>query len=537
MSSRTRFVSTVFAALSFAFLMACGSSTNSPQPPPSGAFSNTNLNGTYTFSISGQDADANGQPSFFFMAGSFTACGCTAGSISGGTVSLSDDTGVGSALSVNTSSGYSVSQDGRGKINLSIATSSGNFPVELDFALTSGSHGLVSRFDTGGTGSGTLDLQSSAVTLSTTTPYAFTLSGTDGGGNFLTTVGDFTLGSSGAIATGIQDVNDNTSPSTALTLSGSVTVGSGTAPGLATLASSFATLTFDVYSVDATHLKLIENDGQAFLVGDVFTQTSATIPQGPLVFEVAGPDPGGLPFAAAGIVSSDGSSTLSSGAEDVNDDGTVDGNSNPLAPEGFSGTFGQVPSSSGRFQLTLSGFLGGTSFAAYPSSGGILLLEVDTGLNRTVTSGVAMPQTAATGLSASQGYAMNMTGADIVDGTEIDEIAEFTASSSGLSGLIDANDFGVANPSTNNLNGTYTPGSNGTGEATFTGGPLGGVLYYGASSSSLFALSIDAGSDVEIGTIEGQTTPSSAAADVAKRQLSIAKAVAKAQKKKHTKTN
>ena len=77
MSLRNRVVLPIVALLSLTFLVACGSGTHSPVPPPSGGFSNTDFNGTYTFSILGLDANGT-----FAMAGSLTACGCTAGTIS-----------------------------------------------------------------------------------------------------------------------------------------------------------------------------------------------------------------------------------------------------------------------------------------------------------------------------------------------------------------------------------------------------------------------------------------------------------------------
>jgi hypothetical protein len=539
MSLCNRFVLAFLAILSLAFLAGCGSSTHSATAPPSGAFSNADFNGTYTFSIAGEDSDSNGNGSPFLMAGSFTACGCTGGTISGGTVDLSDDTGIATALAVNNSSGYSITQDGRGKATLSIATANGNTSVVLDFVLTSSSHGMISRFDTGGTGSGTIDLQSSGATLSTTTPYAFSVSGFNQADNSLGMVGEFGVGGSGTFTAGVTDVNDNATPFTAQTLTGSITVGSGTTPGTATLSSPAGTFVFDVYTIDGTHLKLFESDGNAFLVGDVYSQSGASVPSGALVFEMAGFDGTGAPFGSAGIVTSDGSSILSNGAEDVNDDGNVDNTantSNPAVAFSFTGTFANTPTGTGRFLVTLTNFVGGSAFAAYPSSGGILMLEVDTGVDALVTSGVAMSQTSATGLAASQGYGMNMTGFDLDNETEIDEIAEFTSSSSGITGLIDANDFGVANPSTSNFDGSYTAGSGGTGAATFTSGPLGGLFYYGVSSSTLFALGIDS-TDVVVGSIEGQTTPSaSSAVELPQRQLAIVKAL-KAAKKKHIKIN
>ena len=58
MSLRTRYILPVIALFSLAFLVAAcgGSGTHSATPPPSGGFSNSNLNGTYTFSVAGADS-------------------------------------------------------------------------------------------------------------------------------------------------------------------------------------------------------------------------------------------------------------------------------------------------------------------------------------------------------------------------------------------------------------------------------------------------------------------------------------------------
>ena len=63
----------LFLALStLSLLVACSSNSTAPaQPPPNGSFSNSNLSGTYVFSVSG--TDANSVP--FAIVGTFTANG------------------------------------------------------------------------------------------------------------------------------------------------------------------------------------------------------------------------------------------------------------------------------------------------------------------------------------------------------------------------------------------------------------------------------------------------------------------------------
>jgi hypothetical protein len=507
MSLRNRLVlPIIFSGL--AVLAGCGSS-NSVVPPPSGAFSNTDFSGTYTFSVEG--SDPNGPMS---IAGSFTACGCTGGTISGGAADFDDPLLVAPGSAIGTNSTYNILKDGRGTANLFITPTGGTvFTVTVDFVLTSSSHGLIIRYDSGGTGSGTIDLQPNVVAQSAieNTPYAFTLSGSDSNNDIISTVGSLTLNSSGQIA-GVEDCNVNGGTFFTSALSGSVLLGSGTAPGSATIQTPCASgaLTFDVYTIDSTHLKLIESDTAATLVGDAFASTS--FPQGGLVFTMAGLDaplPNGAPFVAGGTVTSDGASQLTGGLEDVNDTNTgVDGGVTPAVPLNFNGTFVASPSGSGRFQVALSGFAGGTDFVAYPSSGGILMLETDIGISATVTSGIALTQTAGAGIAATQGYGLNNQGSDFNTGSELDEIAQFTTTSTGLTGLLNDNDGGSLN--TGNVNGTYTAaGSNGAGSATLSN-DLQSIFYYAADSSTVLFISTDP-NQIASGVIEAQTAPSGSA--------------------------
>jgi hypothetical protein len=507
MSLRNRLVLPIILS-SLAVLAGCGSSTNKVVPPPSGAFSNTDLNGTYTFSVAG--SDVNGPMS---IAGSFTACGCSAGTISGGAVDF-DDPALPNAFNsaVGTNSTYSITADGRGTASLFI-TPSGLTPFEVvfDFVLTSSSHGLIIRYDKTGTGSGTIDLQSSAVSQGSieNTPYVFTFSGSDLSDDLLSTVGTFTLNSSGTITAGVNDCNFNAEPFYQAALSGSVLVGSGTAPGSASILTgcSSGALTFDVYTIDSTHLKLIESDGAAFLVGDAFAQTSATIPQGGLVFTMAGLDSlssSGAPFVSGGTVVSDGASQLTGGLEDVNDDTTIDGGVTPAVPLNFGGTFVASPSGSGRFQLALSNFFGAPILPPILPVAGFFWCRSTRELAQESPAAWLFPRLRAQAIAATQGYGLNNQGVDFNTGSELDEIAQFTTTSTGMTGLLDDNDGGSVN--TSNVNGTYTAAdSNGAGTATI-GSRLQSINYYAADSSTVLFISTDP-NQIAAGVFEAQSAP------------------------------
>src|ERR1039458_1411212 len=194
------------AAISGIFL-AVGCSSNSTPTSNNSGFSNSNLSGTYVVAISGLDINASaGTESFFAIVGTISADG--QGNIKGGTVDINDpDLGgtglfLGQAVSPST---YSVDSDGRGTATL--VTPAKTFG--LYFVLTSTGHALITRFDSSGSGSGTLDAQGSA-SQSSLTSLAFSLSGgVDSTGASVGTVGAFTLNSSGTITpSGIQDVNE-----------------------------------------------------------------------------------------------------------------------------------------------------------------------------------------------------------------------------------------------------------------------------------------------------------------------------------------
>src|ERR1019366_6595773 len=154
----------LFLALSTLGLLVGCSSSSRPTPNPVG-FSASNLNGTYVFSSTG--LDPNGQ--FLGIAGTVVANG--KGGITGGTIDIVGPDFNPTAAQPITGS-YSVSPDGRGQIKLGVTT--------LDFVLSSSAHGLITEFDTNGSGSGTIDLQTTVPSLAQLAgSYAFTLGGVD----------------------------------------------------------------------------------------------------------------------------------------------------------------------------------------------------------------------------------------------------------------------------------------------------------------------------------------------------------------------
>lgn len=452
-----------------AFLAACASSTTKGTPPPTGGFSNSNLNGTYVFSTTGSDS-TNGF--FQTIAGTFIANG--SGGITGGVMDINSVTnGVFPAQTISGGS-YNVGVDGRPASQggaLTLKSAAGTF--QFDYVLTSSEHGLVTEFDANGTGSGTLDLQSSVTQANIDgQSYAFNFTGASTAGSEVicgvdigetapapyATAGAFTLDGSGNMSTGVADFNNNCSSAgiQGLSLSAGSVILSSTAgaPGTATFTASPAggPFTFDVYPVDTTHLKFIETDTTTSIAvsGDAFTQSS--FPTGNNVLIASGLDisAGAAPFAAAALIVTDGSNITNASVEDYNDDG----NTAEVTSGVIGGTY--TATTGGRATLTFtSGFENGTNgsgcvsctFAAYPSSGGVQLLEID---SAGITAGTLFAQGSSTTLASAQGYGVNLTGTVIVldeFGDEIpeeeDDIVEFTDNSGTLGpGVIDVNDGG-----------------------------------------------------------------------------------------------
>jgi hypothetical protein len=442
----------LFLALStLSLLVACSSNSTAPaQPPPNGSFSNSNLSGTYVFSVSG--TDANSVP--FAIVGTFTANGKGgSGGITGGTVDIVDPeyTSVFGA-SINNDGQYRVGVDGRGQMTIGMANNPFPSNMTFDFVLQNSSHGLITQFDGNASGSGTLDVQTSGLTQSSIAgPFAFSFSGTDGNGNPLATVGAFTLDQTGNItaSSGAEDFNDAnvaTSFSNAA-LTGGVALGPSGTPATV-LSSALGSLTFDVYAIDSTRLKFIETDGIEFLSGSAYSQTSATVPTGTLAFTLSGFLPfagaSSVPFAAGGFMVTDGSGGITAASsEDYNNAGTTSPNPFP-----FSGSYSNASSIiPGRFTLNFADtFIGGSAtpqYAAYPSSGGLLLLEID---NAGILTGAAYGPQSSTSFTPPQGYGLNLTGDNLTNGVEVDDIAEFSttattcnSSSATFCGLVDEN--------------------------------------------------------------------------------------------------
>jgi hypothetical protein len=168
------------------------------------------------------------------------------------------------------------------------------------------------------------------------------------------------------------------------------------------------------------------------------------------------------------LLNSDGSSQITSGLEDANDEGFV-----AQAPS----VHGSFASIGPRTILTLNGIYNGGFadntagigiyvFAAYPYNGGAMLLEIDDGAgNGTGISGGNIYVQNATSLATSQSYGLNLSGVN--NNGETDWISEFTATDIDMTGLYDANNLGSLATDLQLGTGSYSVSSNGRGGASF----------------------------------------------------------------------
>jgi hypothetical protein len=446
-------------------------------------FSNESLTGNYTFSYTGDDGTG-----FLQVVGNFVAQGSSAQILSGSEDAI-DNGAVGNVAI--TGGTFAVGPDGRTTATLSDGTT-WQFTLIGNSASDAGKpvqHALLVRFDKSGTGSGTIDQQSTLVANSPlpTGNYAFSLSGLDSAGVPLGAAGKFFSTGTFLLNGAVWDVNDGgTITSDDTTLTGSFAVantasstGRGTlefSSNATTLSNTTTTLSFIFYVVDNTHVKLIETDGHAFLAGDIYsgpltadgTFTIAnTVPNGKYAFTVGGSASAG-PYTSGGIFDVTGTSgSITSGVIDANNGGSQIRLDVALIASSVT-----VDAGFGRVTLDLrSSGSSVPNFEGYPTStGSLLLVETDT---TQVATGVAYPQTSADALSGN--YALNLTGIAAIKkgsaaGSEFEQDVNgqlVTVGGTTFTGTLDINNFALTTPTPNAALVTGTtivaPDTNGRG--------------------------------------------------------------------------
>ena len=454
-------------------------------------FSNNSFTGPYTFSYSGDDGT-----SFLAVAGSFTA---TTGTLVGG----EDATDAQATASAAITGVYAIGPDGRGTVTIAGGPNGGE---TWQIALTGNpagvagnpvQHVLLVRFDTTGTGSGTIDQQN---TIEAASPfpvgnYVFGLSGIDGaafsdhGGFSLATAGKFFSNGASTGNAAVWDVNDGgTSVTDDTTLTATFTpasngftgsVGRGiltlfsTNSTLDTLAGQATTSTFQFvfYVVDNTHVKIVENDGHAFLSGDIFSgpttndgafTQSGVLKNGNYAFTVGGASTNGS-YAAGGVFGVNAGAGTSAGVIDVNNGGVQ------IPLDKTLSTSYTVDTNLGRIAFTLTPTGGSAySFAGYTTSKGTVEM-VETDALSIVASGLAYPQ-AATGEPAGT-FAANISGIATKAQQEEDAGGQIVIAGTTVTGTLDLNNVAVSgnvDPGLSLISGTTIVATDSNGRGTLS---------------------------------------------------------------------
>ncbi len=451
-------------------------------PPPTGSFSNASFSGFYAFSLAGTNTSG-----FFSTAGVLQADG--SGHITWGTQDINSATNI--YIDTAVTGTYSVGADGRGTalLNSNVTT------MTMSFVLISPQHGLISRFDSFATASGTIDRQEFATFSQSALQgnFAFSATGVNGSSVVFQAAGALSLDSTGSITAGVQDENDGGGLHTELGLTGSVVVNND-GIGTAQLTTARGTLNFTAFVVDADHVKLLGTDTDPALGGDLYRRqgslSNASF-SGAYAFTLGGASGNG-PFAAGGVLTSDGNGRIVSGTEDINDGGNVTTNLS------LTGTYALA--ANGRGTMTLNSSGGASHFAIYPWTGGVQLIQIDA---VPVSGGTVFPQSGAMSNSAFQGkYGFNLSGA--VDLGPADWIAQLTANGSGgTTGAIDSNLQGSIIQGLA-LAGNYSLGANGRGTwSLLSSQGRQNLMLYAVSNSRVLVFSADSNT-VAVGVLEQQ---------------------------------
>jgi len=435
----------------------------------------TLADGTYVFSLAGQDIDNGGSP--YFVAGAFTLA---SGTITGGEQDFADYYAL-TLKNAITGGSMTTTADGNLQITLNTDDTSGFVGVAgtetLNAVLVSGSRALISEFDSSGGASGTLNLQTSA-----TAPaggYAFFVTGVDymgcpaSFGGVLNVDGTGTISGTGSVF----DLNDCGSgasfqgePIDASTVSGPDAFGR-IQLSVVMSTSGVGGIGLVGYVRDATHISLVENSND---VNDVFfgtvggtafgqgantgTFNTASVAGSSFVFEGTGADVN-FYSQVAGVLTTNSDGTTVSGMLNFNDlTGTA-----AQTPVAVAGTY--TVDATGR--VTLLNLTDGANFTVnaqlYLDGHGKGTVATMDGTD--VLAGLAYQQTGEGAFSAASlfgTYGLTARGIDVNYLYELDAVGAVMADGVGaLTGVADLNPVFGAPTAGVALTGTFTANASG----------------------------------------------------------------------------
>ncbi len=460
-------------------------------------FSNATLQGDYTFTLTG--GDANG---IFIAVGSFYADG--QGHISNGVLDLNHGAGV--SLDTSFTGTYSVATDGRGAATLIASPVIPNGADTFHFVLLSNARAQMVEFNQASSGEGLILKRDETAFQpdALTGDFAFGFDGIDASEANMSAAGRLTATSGGAI-TGVQDVNDAGAVTTMGALTGSYTLDTASGRAHLTLTDAQANSTnYWVHLVTRDTAFFVEEDFLPAVVGTLRRQQAVPFSIGSLLgdyaFQLSGASTLAM-VARAGRFTANGAGVLSGGVFDENFTGSVAEN---LA---FTGT---VPSidSGGRGTAALIGptpdyDLNVSFFMVTPQEA--FVVSNDT---FEVTSGTLLAQT---GVPFATSSVQGSYGFRIYDpASDTDFVGQMTAPGSGtLTGSYDVNTYDTTNQlrvlySAVPYAGTYAGTSEGRAAISLAlSGETVNLRSYAVSASRLFVIELS-DTFVSSGTVEKQ---------------------------------
>jgi len=316
------------------------------------------LRGSYVYSLSGSNT------TYLAEIGTLTFDGN--GHVTAGSRDTFTPTGT---AHTNISSGsYTVNPDGTGTV-----TAGG---MSWRVSLIGFGHAMALELDADGTAAtGTFDVQSPGEFQlgSLVGNYTLAASGVESTVAPWALAGGFTLDGAGHITAGTLDVNSSAAVAGA-SATGTITAPSTSGSGTLTVTTSAGSFTFTYFMVDASHMRVVENDSHGVALGEFVRQGSAISTaslRNSYVFTGIGPVAAGS-FAAAGQMVLDGAGNIISGVSDNL------GNGQTNAP--VTGTYTVANAGTGRVTATVT--LGNATmhWVLYPRLDGALdFIRIDAG--------------------------------------------------------------------------------------------------------------------------------------------------------------
>jgi hypothetical protein len=330
--------------------------------------------------------------------------------------------------------------------------------------------------------------------------YSYTLSGDDYAGGFYLAVGSFEADGNGNILNGIQDINHGTGFFDSQAFTGTYSVGPD-GRGSASLTNTVGAIEIRLVLLSNERGRFIEYEANSNGRGEILKRDPADFSTaaitGGYAFGFTGSDSVGDPETVAGRFTANGQGTISGGAEDLNEGGTVSQN----LP--FAGTYSVDANGRGTLQITAGSVTTNYVFHVV-SSDTLFIVESDYPYPAVVGTARAQQAGSFSNASLTGDYAFLIPGVTPSGATAT--AGRFTSDGSGglTGGVVDENLAGTLSQNIA-FTGNASVVSNGRAPVTLTSTTVGdfGYTFYMVSTQEAFVVETD-GVSVAGGTVLAQ---------------------------------